>query len=82
MLADVLPIAGFISVFLLVFLVRVADLGRLPTLWARPSVRAESAQPLPPPPLGAWTVTQAASPSNVGLLSPRHAASGGERHRS
>jgi len=31
------------------------------------SARAESAQPLPPPPLGAWTVTQAASPSNVGL---------------
>ncbi len=29
--------------------------------------RADSAQPLPPPPLGAWTVTQAASPSNVGL---------------
>ena len=47
MLADVLPIAGFISVFLLVFLVRVAGLGRLPALslfllyhelprWARP----------------------------------------------
>ena len=46
-LADVLPIAGFISVFLLVFLVRVAGLGLLPTLplfllyhelprWARP----------------------------------------------
>lgn len=32
MLADVLPIAGFISVFLLVFLVRVAGLGLLPTL--------------------------------------------------
>lgn len=31
------------------------------------SARAESAQPVPPPPLGAWTVTQAASPSNVGL---------------
>ncbi len=31
------------------------------------SARAESAPPLPPPPLGAWTVTQAASPSNVGL---------------
>lgn len=31
------------------------------------SARAESAQPLPPPPLGAWTVIQAASPSNVGL---------------
>lgn len=31
------------------------------------SARAESAQPLPAPPLGAWTVTQAASPSNVGL---------------
>lgn len=29
--------------------------------------RAESAQPPSPPPLGAWTVTQAASPSNVGL---------------
>lgn len=32
MLADVLPIAGFISVFLLVFMVRVAGLGLLPTL--------------------------------------------------
>jgi hypothetical protein len=31
------------------------------------SARAESVQPVPPPPLGAWTVTQAASPSNVGL---------------
>lgn len=31
------------------------------------SARAESAQPVTPPPLGAWTVTQAASPSNVGL---------------
>jgi hypothetical protein len=31
------------------------------------SARAESAQPPSPPPLGAWTVTQAASPSNVGL---------------
>lgn len=32
MLADVLPIAGFISVFLLVFLLRVAGLGLLTTL--------------------------------------------------
>ena len=32
MLADVLPIAGFISAFLLVFLVRIAGLGVLPTL--------------------------------------------------
>ena len=32
MLADVLPIAGFTSVFLLVFLLRVAGLGLLPTL--------------------------------------------------
>jgi hypothetical protein len=32
MLADVLPIAAFISVFLLVFLVRIAGLGLLPTL--------------------------------------------------
>jgi len=31
------------------------------------SARAESVQPLSPPPLGAWTVIQAASPSNVGL---------------
>lgn len=31
------------------------------------SARAESALPVQPPPLGAWTVTQAASPSNVGL---------------
>jgi hypothetical protein len=32
MLADVLPIAGFISVFLLVFLLRIAGLGFLPAL--------------------------------------------------
>ncbi len=31
------------------------------------SARAESAQPVQAPPLGAWTVTKAASPSNVGL---------------
>lgn len=31
------------------------------------TARAQATQQLPPPPLGAWTVTQAASPSNVGL---------------
>lgn len=31
------------------------------------AARADTAQTVSPPPLGAWTVTQAASPSNVGL---------------